>query len=86
MHAKVFSIQIFQYFRQIPLSVCTLVLFIRKTLDQATNFFRYSILPELLGKFYSRLPTQETNEPEAACESEPLSVPHLDQNARENLS
>ena len=28
MHAKVFSIQIFQYFCQIPLRVCTLVLFI----------------------------------------------------------
>ena len=28
MHAKVFSIQILQYFRQIPLKVCTLVLFI----------------------------------------------------------
>ena len=29
MHAKVFSIQIFQYFCQILLRVCTLVLFIR---------------------------------------------------------
>ena len=28
MHAKVFSIQIFQYLRQIPPRVCTLVLFI----------------------------------------------------------
>ena len=28
MHAKVFSIQIFQYFHQIPPRVCTLVLFI----------------------------------------------------------
>ena len=28
MHAKVFSIQIFQYFCQIPPRVCTLVLFI----------------------------------------------------------
>ena len=28
MHEKVFSIQIFQYFRQIPPRVCTLVLFI----------------------------------------------------------
>ena len=28
MHAKVFSIQIFQYFHQIPRRVCTLVLFI----------------------------------------------------------
>ena len=28
MHAKVISIQIFQYFRQIPPWVCTLVLFI----------------------------------------------------------
>ena len=30
MHAKVFSIQIFQYFHQIPPRVCTLVLFIIK--------------------------------------------------------
>ena len=29
MHAKVFSIQIFQYFHQIPPRVCTLVLFIK---------------------------------------------------------
>ena len=28
MHEKMFSIQIFQYFRQIPPRVCTLVLFI----------------------------------------------------------
>ena len=28
MHAKVFSIQIFKYLRQIPPRVCTLVLFI----------------------------------------------------------
>ena len=28
MHAKVFSIQIFQHFHQIPPRVCTLVLFI----------------------------------------------------------
>ena len=28
MHAKVISIQIFQYFHQIPPRVCTLVLFI----------------------------------------------------------
>ena len=28
MHDKLFSIQIFQYFRQIPPRVCTLVLFI----------------------------------------------------------
>ena len=28
MHEKLFSIQIFQYFRQIPPRVCTLVLFI----------------------------------------------------------
>ena len=56
--------------------------FIKKALDQATNFFKYSLLPELLGKFYSRLPSQKTNEPEAACESEPLSVPHHDQNAQ----
>ena len=28
MHEKVFSIQIFQYFRQIPPRFCTLVLFI----------------------------------------------------------
>ena len=35
MHAKVFSIQIFQYFRQIPPRVYTLVLFI----DRATILF-----------------------------------------------
>ena len=29
MHAKVFSIQIFQYFHQIPPRVCTLALFVR---------------------------------------------------------
>ena len=34
MHEKLFSIQIFQYFRQIPPRLCTLVLFIiRKLLD-----------------------------------------------------
>ena len=32
MHAKVFSIQIFQYFQQIPPRVCTLVLFIVQAL------------------------------------------------------
>ena len=39
MHAKVFSIQIFQYFRQIPSSVCTLVLFIIIIVSRAIRVF-----------------------------------------------
>ena len=38
MHAKVFSIQIFQYLRQIPPRVCTLVLFIDLVIMSAPQF------------------------------------------------
>ena len=37
MHAKVFSIQIFQHFHQIPPRVCTLVLFIRPSIEYGSE-------------------------------------------------
>ena len=42
MHAKVFSIQIFQYFRQILPRVCTLVLFILQALVDHEYKFMYT--------------------------------------------
>ena len=54
MHAKVFSIQIFQYVCQIPLRVCTLVLFIApvgvefnwrmESLHFAARFYNFYII------------------------------------------
>ena len=44
MHAKVFSIQIFQYFHQIPPRVCTLVLFILIVLLYIVNYIELNDL------------------------------------------
>ena len=43
MHEKLFSIQIFQYFCQIPPRVCTLVLFISVSFYQR-NFYNFNFL------------------------------------------
>ena len=32
--------------------------FIEQALEKSTKFFKYALLPELLGKYYSKLPTQ----------------------------
>ena len=59
MHAKVFSIQIFQHFHQIPPRVCTLVLFIRHSSNVWAGVWpvlfkllsqRYVIVHVLLGR------------------------------------
>ncbi len=39
--------------------------------EQAAQFFKYALLPELLGKYYSKpITTQDCNEPQPADESE----------------
>lgn len=57
--------------------------FIEHALTQATKFFKYAILPELLGKYYSRLPTQAGDEAETI---EPLPALHQDQNQQSSAS
>ena len=53
MHAKVFSIQIFQYFSQIVLRVCTLVLFIQQSnvseslFSELMMYCAYSVSPQV---------------------------------------
>ena len=51
MHAKLFSIQIFQYFRHIPPRVCTLVLFIITVTVENNYGLASTILPL---KYYAR--------------------------------
>ena len=49
MHTKVFSVQIFHYFCQIPPRVCTLVLFIFKCFFHSFIYYRKAtIFSELL--------------------------------------
>ena len=35
-------------------------LFLREAMDRATEFFKYSVLPELMGKWYTRPPSAST--------------------------
>lgn len=55
--------------------------FIEQALTLATKFFKYAILPELLGKYYSRLPTLPADEAET-----PSPALHEDQNQESSAS
>ena len=49
--------------------------FIESALEKATKFFRYGILPELLGKYYTKLPSTTENLMTELNDQEETSVP-----------